>query len=44
MYWGAIKYKYRVTASTADVDEMEKNMIAYLDAVPLLTIRRWLID
>lgn len=44
MYWGAVKYKYRVTASTANVDEMEKNMIACLDAILLLTIRRWVIN
>jgi hypothetical protein len=41
MYWGAAKYKYRITARTNNIDEMEKNMTACLDAVPLLTIRRY---
>jgi hypothetical protein len=40
MYWGAVKYKYRITAPTGTIDEMEKNMLTCLDAVPLLTIRR----
>ncbi|KAJ7156618.1 hypothetical protein C8R46DRAFT_909829 [Mycena filopes] len=41
MYWGAAKYRYRLTARTNNIDEMEANMIACLDAVPLLHIRRF---
>ncbi|KAF7334799.1 hypothetical protein MSAN_02366500 [Mycena sanguinolenta] len=41
MYWGAVKHKYRLTAHTSTVDEMEQNMLACLDVVPLLTIRRF---
>jgi hypothetical protein len=40
MYWGAAKYRYRISPCTANVNEMEKNMLACLDAVPLLHLRR----
>jgi hypothetical protein len=39
-YWGAVKLRYRNSAKTADIAEMEKNVLACLDDVPLLQIRR----
>lgn len=39
-YWGAVKYLYRSSPKTADMEAMEKNVIACLDDVPLLQIRR----
>jgi hypothetical protein len=39
-YWGASKYRYRSSPRTANILEMEKNMIACLDDVPLLQIIR----
>ena len=38
--WGAAKYRYRATPRTADVKEMERNVIACLDDIPLFQIRR----
>lgn len=40
-YWGAVKYLYRNTAKTADMDAMEWNVLECLDEVPLLQIRRY---
>ena len=40
-YWGALKYLYRSTAKTADMDAMERNVLECLDEVPLLQIRRY---
>ena len=40
-YWGAVKYLYRSTAKTADMDAMEQNVLECLDEVPLLQIRRY---
>ena len=40
-YWGAAKYRYRVTPRTANMDEMKANVLACLDDVPLLQIQ-WL--
>jgi hypothetical protein len=37
MYWGA-KFRYRTTAKTTNIDEMEKNVKECLDNVPLLQI------
>ncbi len=39
-YWGAAKYWYRTCPHAFKIDVMEKNMIAALDDVPLLQIRR----
>jgi len=39
-YWGAVKYHYRSTQHTSDIEAMEKNVIACLDDVALLQIRR----
>ena len=37
-YWGAIKYLYRSSLKTSDMDAMEKNVIGCLDDIPLLQI------
>jgi hypothetical protein len=37
-YWGAAKFHYRNTTWTTNIIEMEENMIACLDDVPLLQI------
>ena len=42
-YWGAVKFHYRSSLKTSDMDTMEKNVLACLDAVPLLHIRRWVL-
>ena len=39
-YWGAAKYRYRVTPRTANMEEMRANVLACLDDVPLLQIQR----
>jgi len=39
-YWGASKYRYRSMARTTNIAEMEKNVLASLDDVPLQQIRR----
>ena len=39
-YWGAAKFRYRSTARTSDIDAMQRNVLACLDDVPLLQIRR----
>jgi len=38
MYWGAAKFRYRKTAKTSNIDEMEDNVKACLDDVPHLQI------
>ena len=40
-YWGAAKFLYRSSPKTADMDAMERNVIACLDNVPLLQIKRY---
>lgn len=40
-YWGAAKWRYRNSPKTLNIDEMEKNVVASLDDVPLLQIRRY---
>jgi hypothetical protein len=40
-YWGAAKLRYRSTSKTKDMAEMEQNVTACLDDVPLLQIRRY---
>jgi hypothetical protein len=40
MYWGAAKFRYRTTARTANIDEMEQNVKNCLDDVPKLSIIR----
>ena len=37
-YWGAAKLRYRNTTCTTNIVEMEENMIACLDDVPLIQI------
>ena len=37
---GAVKYVYRSSPKTSDMDAMEKNVIGCLDDIPLLQIRR----
>ena len=39
-FWGAAKFRYRITPKTNNIIEMEKNVLACLDEVPLLQIRR----
>jgi transposase len=39
-FWGAAKFRYRNTSKTYNINEMEKNVIACLDDIPLLQIRR----
>ncbi|KAF8573615.1 hypothetical protein K439DRAFT_1649960 [Ramaria rubella] len=40
-YWGAAKLRYRSSPQTADIEQMEKNMLACLDDVPHLQILRY---
>ena len=40
-YWGAAKLRFRVAGHAKTLDEMEKKVIACLDDVPLLQIRRF---
>jgi hypothetical protein len=40
-YWGAAKLWYRTSMRTSNVVEMEKNMLACLDDVPLLQMRQF---
>jgi len=40
-YWGAAKFRYRNTTWTTDIVEMEENMLACLDDIPLLLIIRY---
>ncbi|KAF8233946.1 hypothetical protein L208DRAFT_1264613 [Tricholoma matsutake] len=42
-YWGASKYCYRLMAQTTNIAEMEKNVLASLDDVPLLQIH-WCVS
>jgi hypothetical protein len=39
-YWGAAKLRFRVAGHAATIHEMEKIVIACLDDIPLLQIRR----
>ena len=39
-YWGATKLRYRNSLKTTDIKEMEANMKACLDNVPLVQIQR----
>ena len=41
-YWGAAKLYYCNTPKTSNIIEMEKNMLACLDDIPLLQIQRWI--
>lgn len=41
MYWGNAKFRYRTTARTSNIDEMEANIKACLNDVPRLTILRY---
>ncbi|TDL26508.1 hypothetical protein BD410DRAFT_881969 [Rickenella mellea] len=40
-YWGAAKLRYRLTPRTQTFDAMQKNVVACLDDVPLIQIRRY---
>ncbi|KAF8223546.1 hypothetical protein L208DRAFT_1316293 [Tricholoma matsutake] len=40
-YWGAAKLRYHITSRTANIVEMEKNMLESLNDVPLLQMRRY---
>lgn len=39
-YWGAAKLRYRNLARTANIDDMERNILSCLDDVPLCQIRK----
>src|ERR1700734_223155 len=39
-YWGMVKFCYRSSPKTADMDAMERNVLACLDDVPLLQIKQ----
>jgi len=39
-YWGVVKFRYHSSPKTADMDAMECNVLACLDDVPLLQIKR----
>ncbi|KAF8520709.1 hypothetical protein JB92DRAFT_2578246, partial [Gautieria morchelliformis] len=39
-YWGAVKFRYRSSAQTTDIDAMERNVITCLDDIPLIQIQR----
>ena len=39
-YWGAAKLRFRVAGRATTIEEMERKVIACLDDVPLLQIRR----
>jgi len=39
-YWGAAKLRYRSSMCTTNIDEMQANMLACLDDVPLVQIQR----
>ena len=39
-YWEAAKLHYWISTQTANIDAMEKNMLSFLDDVPLVQIRR----
>ncbi|KIJ31065.1 hypothetical protein M422DRAFT_186398 [Sphaerobolus stellatus SS14] len=40
-YWGAAKLRYRASPRTKNMEEMEANVIAALDDVPLTQIQRY---
>ncbi|KIJ56048.1 hypothetical protein M422DRAFT_239241 [Sphaerobolus stellatus SS14] len=40
-YWGAAKLRYRASPQTKNMEEMEANVIAALDDVPLTQIQRY---
>ena len=39
-YWGAAKLRFRVAGRATTIEEMERKVLACLDDVPLLQIRR----
>ena len=39
-YWGAAKFRYRISPKTSNIKDMEKNVLSCLDDVPLLQIKR----
>ena len=39
-YWGAAKYTYRSCPPSSKIEDMEKNVIHALDAIPLVLIQR----
>ena len=43
-YWGVVKLRYQSSPKTADMDAMERNVIACLDDVPLLQIKRRVLN
>jgi hypothetical protein len=43
-YWGAVKLRFRVAGHARTLDELEKKVIACLDDVPLLQIRRLVVS
>lgn len=43
-YWGAVKFRYRSSPRTSDIDAMECNVTGCLDAVPILSIRRLVLS
>ncbi|CAA7263722.1 unnamed protein product [Cyclocybe aegerita] len=40
-YWGAAKLQYRNSPKTTDIKEMERNVLACLDDVPDVSIKRY---
>ncbi|KIJ30912.1 hypothetical protein M422DRAFT_186566, partial [Sphaerobolus stellatus SS14] len=40
-YWGAAKLHYRASPPTKNMEEMQTNVIAALDSVPLIQIQRY---
>ncbi|CAA7270186.1 unnamed protein product [Cyclocybe aegerita] len=40
-YWGAAKLRYRNSPKTTDIKEMERNVLACLDDVPDVSIKRY---
>ncbi|KAF8512561.1 hypothetical protein JB92DRAFT_2812526 [Gautieria morchelliformis] len=40
-YLGAVKFRYRSSAQTTDIDAMERNVITCLDDIPLIEIQRY---
>jgi hypothetical protein len=41
MYWGAVKFRYRKTPTTSNIDEMEANVKKCLDEVPDVSMIRF---
>ncbi|THU75821.1 hypothetical protein K435DRAFT_706328, partial [Dendrothele bispora CBS 962.96] len=40
-YWGAAKYRYRLTPKTQNIQEMKENIRASLDDIPRICICRY---